>query len=59
LDKDLLASVYDMSREELIGVVIAFMKDKPIKEAIDEVRGMKKKRPRRQESEKLFEYDTV
>ena len=59
MDKELLAAVYDMSREELMGVVIALIKDKPVREAIDEVRGMKKKRPRRQESEKLFEYDKV
>ena len=54
MDKDLLAAVYDMSREELMGVVVALMKDKPIKEAIDEVRGIKKKRAKRQKSAPLF-----
>jgi len=54
MDKDLLAAVYDMSREELMGIVIAFMKDRPIKEAIDEVRGIKRKRTKPQKTGSLF-----
>jgi len=54
MDKDLLAAVYDMSREELMGVVIALMKDRPIKEGIDEVRGIKRKRTKPQKTGSLF-----
>lgn len=57
MNKELLASVYDMSREELLGVVIALLKDKPINEAIDEVRGMKRKRKTHPKPGGLFNYE--
>jgi len=55
MDKELLAAVYDMSRDELMGVIIALIKEKPIKEAIDEVRGIKKNRIKKEKPLNLFQ----